>query len=263
MSFRFRSICSSSGGNCLLLKAKNTNLLFDCGLSSMKKTRQVLLEHFTPDEKLNAVVLSHAHTDHISYYPLRVLEELDCTVMMHQDCIDQLYEKHFNGYAFGNLSLKSFDNNGFKFKSVTVKPIPLSHQPWLPTFGFVITCEGKKAVIATDFNRGDDVLEHLIDADFIFIESNHDPELLRRYYNRNSTFHMSNPQTADLLCRARIKSKKPPQVVMLGHISDQRNRPSIAIRETKKAFCSRGVKIDFDLCTAPLKRPGREITIDL
>jgi ribonuclease BN (tRNA processing enzyme) len=261
MSFSFRSICSSSDGNCLLLKAKNVNLLFDCGLSSMKRTRQMLSDHFTLNEKLDAVVLSHAHTDHISYYPLRVLEELDCSVMMHQDCIYQLHEKHFNGYGFKNLNLKSFDNNGFTLKRANIKPIPLSHHPSLPTFGFVITCRGKKAVIATDFNRGDDVLEHLIDADFIFIESNHDPELLRRYYNRNSTFHMSNPQTADLLCQARIKSKKPPQVVMLGHISDQRNRPAIAIEETKKAFSSKGVKIDFELCTAPLKKPGQEITI--
>ena len=261
MSFSFRSICSSSGGNCLLFKADDKNILFDCGLSSMKRTRQVFSEHLCPNDPLDAVILTHAHTDHISYYPLRVLEDTGCQVMIHEDSIDQLYEKHFKGCAFKNLRLKSFCNKGFMIGNIRFVPIPLSHHPSLATFGFEVTCNGKKAVIATDFNNGSDLLDYLVDADFIFIESNHDLELLRRYYNPNSRFHMSNPKTAELLCSAMEKSKTPPQAVMLGHISEQRNSPSIAIEETKNAFKSKGRKIDFDLFTAPLKKPSIEISI--
>jgi hypothetical protein len=48
---------------------------------------------------------------------------------------------------------------------------------------------------------------------------------------------------------------------MLGHMSDQRNEASIAIKETEKAFKKHGLKLDFDLLTAPLKHPSQEITI--
>lgn len=261
MSFRFRSIRSSSGGNCLLLKADNKTLLFDCGLGSMKRTRQILREHFDEDQQPDAVLLTHAHTDHISYYPLRVLEQEGCKVMMHQDCIEQLSTKHFKGYGFKDLRLTTFGDDSFYLDSIEIKPIRLSHHPSLPTFGFAVTYDGKKAVIATDFNNASDILEHLIDADFIFVESNHDPELLRKYYNPNSRFHMSNPETAELLCQAITKSKAPPKAVMLGHMSDQRNESSIAIKETETAFAKHGLKIDFDLSSAPLKHPSPEITI--
>ncbi|MCK5564755.1 MAG: MBL fold metallo-hydrolase [Planctomycetes bacterium] len=263
MSFRFRSIRSSSGGNCLLLRAEDTTILFDCGLSSMKRTRQVLEEHFDQDRQPDAVLLTHAHTDHISYYPLKVLEQQGCKVMMHADCIEQLQSKHFKGYGFNDLQMTTFGDESFNIGSIEITPIRLSHHPLLPTFGFAIVCNGKKAVIATDFNDGRDIIEHLVDADFIFVESNHDPELLRKYYNPNSQFHMSNPQTAELLCQARKKSGFPPKAVMLGHISDQRNTSAIAIKETKRAFKKHGLKVDFNLSAAPLKHPGPEIEIGL
>jgi phosphoribosyl 1,2-cyclic phosphodiesterase len=102
------------------------------------------------------------------------------------------------------------------------------------------------------------MVKHLTDADFIFIESNHDLDLLQQYYNPNSLFHMSNPKTAQLLSLARKKSRKPPKEVMLGHISSQRNKPEIALEETRNAFEENEVDLDFELSYAPL-REGSEV----
>ena len=74
MSLHFQSICSSSG-NCLALWSENTRILIDCGLSSMKRTRHVLSSLAGGPELIDSVFLTHTHSDHISYYPLRVLEE--------------------------------------------------------------------------------------------------------------------------------------------------------------------------------------------
>jgi ribonuclease BN (tRNA processing enzyme) len=135
------------------------------------------------------------------------------------------------------------------------------HHPHYPTYGYQIQCQGKKIVIVTDFLDWDPVFDYFVDADFIFVESNHDLELLERYYNPNSQFHMPNPDTAALLVNARKESRKAPQMIMLGHLSSQRNEPKIAMRETQNAFRDSETKIDFELKAAPLREVGEVVRI--
>ncbi|MBN2590063.1 MAG: MBL fold metallo-hydrolase [Sedimentisphaerales bacterium] len=253
MSLFFRSICSSSGGNCLALWSEQTRLLIDCGLSSMKRTRQALNLLFGEKANIDSVLLTHNHSDHISYYPLRVLEEYGHTIRIHDDCVSQLKDKHFNGYGFKNLNIQPFKNKKFSVGEFSIKPFEVNHNPYYPTYGFLINYQDKKVIIATDFNEWESVFDNFIDADFIFVESNHDLELLTQYYNPNSQFHLPNPQTGNLLLNAVENSKKSPSTIMLGHISDQRNKRGIARRETVSVFEQAGKQIDFELLTAPLK----------
>ncbi len=261
MSLYFRSICSSSGGNCLALWSQNTRLLIDCGLSSMKRTREALNSFFVDHSKEDSVLLTHNHSDHISYYPLRVLEELGLTIRIHEDCVDQLISKHANGYGFKKLNIKAFKEGKFTVGEFSVKPFRVRHSPNFPTFGFEIYFEDKKIIVATDFNEWDSVFDSFLNADFVFVESNHNLELLRRFYNPNSRFHMPNPQTGNLLLNAVSESRKAPSAVMLGHISSQRNEPDLAFRETLNVFEEAGKKMDFRLLTAPLKECSEVIEI--
>ena len=165
------------------------------------------------------------HSHCFSYYPLRVLEELQTTIRIHENCVEQLKDKHFNGYGFGSLKLKTFGDKSITIGDLSIKPFEVPHNPYFFTCGFVITYMNKKAVIATDFNSWQDSVDYFTDSDFIFVESNHDLELLRLYYNPNSRFHMPNLKTGQMLCEIRSKSRKPPKTVMLGHLSSQRNEP--------------------------------------
>jgi phosphoribosyl 1,2-cyclic phosphodiesterase len=253
MAFYFKSLCSSSNGNCLLLRTNTTTVVIDCGFASMKKTRNALSEDVPDLKGLDAVIVSHLHGDHIGYYPLRVLEEYDTEIRVHEACLDHLKLKHFNGYGFAELNLKPFTDCKFTVGDLTITPFELPHHPDYPTYGFAIEYEDVKAVIATDFYDWQHCVEYFIDADFIFVESNHDLEMLSRYFNPNSRFHMSNPQTAQLLHAARRQSKKPPKVVMLGHISSQRNDARIALKEVTTAFEANEQELDFHLCAAPLR----------
>ena len=56
---------------------------------------------------------------------------------------------------------------------------PRPHAPGFPNYGFVITAGKTKIIICTDFHDAEGVLEHFVDADFIFVEANHDLDLLR------------------------------------------------------------------------------------
>ncbi len=260
MSLYFQSICSSSSGNCLALWSDTTRLLIDCGLSSMKRTRQVLTSIFSDPAQVDSVLLTHTHGDHIAYYPLRVLEEYGLNIRLHDACVDQLRDKHFNGYGFRNLKLCPYKGK-FTVGDFSIQPFEVDHNPHYPTYGYQIQYQDKKVVIVTDFMGWEDVVEHFFDADFIFVESNHDLDLLRKYYNPNSRFHMPNPETAALLVNIRRESRKTPQVVMLGHMSSQRNEAKIALKETYNAFRDAGVRMDFELKAAPLRDAGEVVRI--
>lgn len=261
MAVFFQSVCSSSAGNCLGVWSDSTRLLIDCGLSSMKRTRLSLTDLYGDPTQIDAVLLTHTHSDHISYYPLRVLDEYALNIHLHETCIDQLVDKHFKGYAFKQLTLKSFADDAFTVGNFNIQPFEVAHNPYYPTFGYRMECEGKVIVIATDFLDWQGVFEYFLDADFIFVESNHDLELLRQYYNPNSRYHLPNPNTGQMLVNIRKESQKAPQQVILGHLSDQRNEPAIALDEISRAFEKAGVPIDFKLDVAPLRRPAEVISL--
>jgi len=216
----------------------------------MKRTRDVLAKNLGDQLDVDAVVVSHMHSDHIGYYSLRVLDSLGVKVRVHESCLSQLKDKHFNGRRFNSLKLRPFADSGFKVGELSFQAFEVPHNPWYPTYGFVIKYKKSKIVIATDFNDWNGSLEHFVDSDFIFVESNHDTELLARHFNPNSRFHMRNPEAGKLLCTARKHSRRPPQAVMLGHLSSIRNRPDIALKEAESSFERTGVELDFPLLVA-------------
>lgn len=227
----------------------------------MKRTRHALASVFNDPRTINSVLLTHMHGDHISYYPLKVLEQYGLDIHLHDDCVDQLKDKHFNGYGFKDLKLSPHKTRKFTVGDFCIKPFEVAHNPYYPTYGYQIHCQDKKMVFVTDFLDWEDVFEYFVDADFIFVESNHDLDLLQQYFNPNSRFHMPNPDTAKLLVNARKESKEAPQMVMLGHLSDQRNDAKIALKETKNAFREAGLTLDFQLQAAPLKAMGQVVHI--
>lgn len=261
MSLKFQSIKSSSQGNCLAVFTDTTKILVDIGLASMKKTRNALIEFAGDPADVDGVVISHTHSDHVSYYPLRVLADTGIPINIHSSCVAQLKEKHLVRPGLGNLKINTFDDNPFDIGDLSIVPFQVTHNPRFPTYGFKISHQDKKIVIATDLNSFDNIFEYFLDVDMIFIESNHDLELLRQYYNPNSAYHLPNPSTAKLLEQVCLKSEKLPKVVMLGHISPQRNTPKIAIEEIRTHFERNKKKMEFELVAAPLTSPGSTVTV--
>lgn len=208
-----------------------------------------------------AVLLSHLHSDHVSYYPLKTLEAYRLPVYVHEDNLEDLKSRHFRDYGFKELQVNYFTNRTFCIGDFKVRSFAVPHMPGFETCGFEIEAEEKKIIIATDFLDWSKVFDRFVDADFIFVESNHDLKLLRKYYNPNSAFHLPNPDTAELLLNVHRHSRRTIQSVMLGHISSQRNTPEIALNETRKAFLQADVPMSFELLAAPLKEPSCTVRI--
>ena len=265
MTVFFRSLCSSSSGNCLKLWTEETTILIDCGIKAQYRCHDLLNKHVDDSGKLDAVLVTHSHGDHIGYPALRALADRGVCLRAHTRVLCQLEERHNLRSLYKERYLKPFDDTMFGIGEFRIQPIPLPHSPGIPNFGFVIRHgtgpDQRKIVICTDFNEPKAILPHCLDADFIFMEANHDLELLRLNPNPSSAYHMSNPSTAGLLYDAVSTSEGPPQAVMLGHLSDRRNDKTLARAAITDVFRRNRRDMGFALHTAPLYGPSRIMEI--
>lgn len=248
-----------------MLWTDTTKILIDCGLGSMKNTRQILEQAASDVNSINAVIVSHMHFDHISHYPLRVIESAGVNLWAHEGSYSQMQTRHFSGRNFTGLKFNGFSESKFEVGDIIVQPLRLPHQPGFATFGFVFQCKQdgawKKVVTATDFSSSSGLLEHFKDADLVFLESNHDLDLLRKHPNPNSIYHLCNPEAGRFLFEIQDACEVKHRKVMLGHISTQRNTSYLAEKEIRDVFASRGANMDFELSTAAAYTAGPTIEI--
>ena len=141
-----------------------------------------MLDGYFGKSKIDAVLVTHAHGDHINYSSLRVIEQRGIPLYIHARCLPQLIENHYQGRNFENLNIELFSSDHFQIGDLVIQPVEVPHAPSHYTCGFVINYNEDsrwyKLVFATDFSDSLPLFEHCIDADFIYIESNHDLKML-------------------------------------------------------------------------------------
>lgn len=264
MSLSFRSYRSSSAGNCLAIWTADSGILVDCGITTLRDCRALLRDHAAAHGPIAGLVVSHAHGDHLSGQALRVMGEEGVNVLAHPKVVSQLRGRHAAGTG-GVSAIRPFEGDAVALGGFLISAIPLSHAPNVATYGFAITAGHgtgqRRIVVCTDFYDPRDVLPHLAGADFVFVEANHDVDLLRQHFNPNSRFHSNNGRTARLLAEASRRGAMTPRHVVLGHLSEERNRDQLALREVERAFAVQGLKIQFPLETAPKRQPSRVIRL--
>lgn len=264
MDVFFRSYRSSSAGNCLAVWTAGTSLLIDCGVRTLRDCRAIVRGHRDAHGPIHAALVTHAHGDHLSADGFRVLHEEGVPIYGPPHAVPQLRARH--RLDDGDRSpIAAFPADGFVLGDFEITPIRLPHAPEMPTFGFAIEAghgaRRRKLVMATDLRDAAAVRPHLSAADFVFIEANHDLGLLRRHPNPNSRYHLSNVKTAALLGEAYGDGHQAPQLVVLGHLSEERNRDHLALDEIEREFERRGARVPFALEIAPRREAGRVMRI--
>ncbi len=210
-------IASGSNGNSCLIEEKDTSILVDAG-KSLKEINYRLKKLGKSLENLDAVLLTHAHTDH----------------SMSVDLISRRYNvplymtRKTNTQLLFNENVKFYSiNSTFKIKNLNIKAIETSHD--VPSCGFVINKFG----IFTDTGIITRNMKYIVkNLKGILLESNHDIDMLIKgnypYYLKQRIFsdigHLSNVHASTF-----IKEKgKHLDFVLLGHLSANNNKPSIA-----------------------------------
>src|SRR5258706_3454269 len=265
VSLIFQSIRSSSSGNCLLLRSDRTTLLIDCGIRTQRDCDALIQKQLGGGDQVDAVLVSHAHSDHIGYAALRSLGRHGVCVYSHEHVGRHIDDGFDVEEWLWQPVVRQFEGASFSFGDLAIETMDVPHAPECPNVGFIIHygsgADERKVVICTDFFDDSGVRDRFLDADFIFVEANHDPELLRRHPNYASRFHMSNPKTGELLSDVVSRSRRRPKGVMLGHLSRQRNTEELALEAVRESFARRGIAIDFDLSAAPKYHPSAPVAI--
>jgi len=165
-------LASGSKGNSVFVTDGTTSILLDAGLSGVEIERRLKQRGISPDS-LDAIVVSHEHTDHIQ----------GVGVLSRRHRLPVYISRKTARAAAGTMG-RAFEVRHFEcgmhfvVASLVLHPFSISHDAADPA-GFTIRHDGTKIGVATDLGFGTAMVKrHLADCDLLVLEANHDPEML-------------------------------------------------------------------------------------
>lgn len=261
---RFCSLSSGSSGNCVFIEHKGKKILVDCGFSG--RTIEKLLKEI--GEKacdLDAIFLTHEHTDHIKAagvlsrrYDLPIYANKGTWLSLINSC-GKIKEEN----------IKLFKSNTFlNFESFDILPIRIHHDAKEPV-GFILYLADKKISLITDTGIIDQQIANEIKgSDIYYFEANHDLDALKRgpytYSMKRRIMgnmgHLSNDQAAEALADALVgKNEK----VFLAHLSNTNNSADLCKLTVDNYLRSCGLDTNKDIKLEVCKRYEPSTIVEL
>jgi phosphoribosyl 1,2-cyclic phosphodiesterase len=225
------SLQSGSNGNCIYVEARGVRLLFDAGISG-RQAQQRLLRHGRDIAQVDALLISHDHSDHSR-----------CLGVFHRKFLLPVWVSP-KTWAAANAAnelgpLKAVHHfvpgQTLQFGDVRVETIRTPHDG-ADGAVFVVDDGQHRLGILTDLGHVFDGLCQIVGSlDAVLLESNFDPEMLEngpypaflQQRIRGPHGHLSNVEAAELLADTaggRLKW------ACLAHLSQHNNHPALALR---------------------------------
>jgi len=255
MAIRVSVLGSGSRGNATFVATERVRLLIDCGLSR-RMLRERLREIGEDPDRLDAVLVTHEHTDHVG--GLRsLLKKQSVEAYMSCGTMDRCHADAFE--MNGSAIVPVVQGRSYPIGDVVVEVFAVPHDAEEPV-AYAIHHNGIKVTQLTDLGWiPDHVADSLKGSDVLILESNHDLDMLRmgpypwnlkeRLMGRRG--HLSNTAVARFLGtdfdgRARH--------IVLAHLSSQNNHPELARQGALDVLRERG--FDTRLSLAAQDAPG-------
>lgn len=248
MKINFCSLSSGSSGNAHYIGTDNIEILVDAGMSG-KRIENLLKERDLRAEDLDALLVTHEHTDHVKgigvlsrRYNIPIYANKGTWKGM-EDKIGKIKEENINIIE---------TEKEFILKDLCIKPVEIYHDAREPV-GYIISNDNKKISIVTDTGRLDDrIMCAMEDSDIYLLETNHDIQMLRQgnypYYLKERVLsdygHLSNAYASNALSHL---LKADGETVFLGHLSQDNNTPRMAFNEVAFKIMELGIDIKKDI----------------
>lgn len=239
-TIQLRSLASGSTGNAYFVRFGDTRVLVDAGIK-LGRIQQGLAD-LGGLEALDAVVVTHEHHDHIRGLDALLRARPELPVFASSGTLRELSLegrdtrelRPHRAVALG----PQLDITGFRVSHDAAEVLGLRFEGFGAAIGF-----------ATDLGTWSEAtLGALLDVHTLVLESNHDPELLRRgpypvFLKRRisgTRGHLSNAQAAALLERVLHNGL---QRVVLAHLSETNNTPALAQKHAEEVLA--GTLVDL------------------
>lgn len=240
MLFTFTPLFSGSSGNSLLIRTDSQLFLVDAGVSA-KRISEALQQLDISPEMLDGIVITHEHSDHISgvsvlarKYSLNVFASAGTWRGMPRVACELPERSRYvvdGDFYIGNVSLS---------------PFAIPHDANEP-MGYCVYYGGRKLVIATDIGHVTKRLGAMFSgADLMYIESNHDPDMLMKNPHYSLTLknrilgahgHLSNASCGDTLVKLYETGVRN---AVLAHLSRENNTPELALETVQRCLLDAG-----------------------
>jgi len=231
---------SGSSGNSALVCHEETRILVDAGLSARQLCTRLSELGVDPDS-LTAIVLTHEHGDHTRGLEVFCRKrEVPVYATIHTCAI----VRENVGAA---VRWRQFEpGHSFRIGRIDIHSFSVPHDAVDPVGFLFDNGESRLGILSDVGHVTKAILDRLDGVDTLFAEANYDDVLLmndtkrpwstkQRISNRHG--HLSNEQTADLVCS--IASNQLHRVV-LGHLSSDCNTPEIAVAAIAKRLEASG-----------------------
>ena len=238
-------LASGSKGNAIYIETENSKVLFDAGIS-FKTIKERLLRQNVVLNKLDALFISHEHTDHTRYI-IPVMEKTHSKLFINQVSFDNLSTTIKEKIDYKNVCFIDKERK-YSFNDFVVIPIELSHDS-KNIFGFLIKAEDKNIGIITDTGIVSERYFSLLQKmHILFLESNHDVNMLldsSRPWSLKQRIlsprgHLSNDECASILSNIISQNTK---CVILSHLSEECNDPAIAYDVNYQILAGKNIKL--------------------
>ena len=261
---KFCSLYSGSSGNCYYINIDGNRILLDAG-KSLKKIREALERLDENIENIDAILITHEHSDHIQGLKM-LCKKHDINIYMTdktkseiQCLVDTINEENIVTFKAGDK---------FDIGCANIKSVKISHDAIDPVMYTFKDKNDNKIAVFTDVGEiTDTILENIKGSKLAVIEANYEENLLRlsRYpsYLKKRIMgkygHLSNEEAGFL---AKELVKNGTKKILLGHLSRENNTEIIAYQtiQNELNFLKEelGEEIDFNLIEVQVL--GREET---
>lgn len=241
---------SGSDGNCTFVEVTNpdmfqdkpTRIIIDAGISASKIVDGLRKLGVEP-KSVDAIIISHEHSDHIKGLDV-FASKFNTSIYAHQSLWPVLNKKLTRVLS---LQKKVFFSTTFNIESAIIDSVQVSHDAH-HTSAFRISDSKNAFSIITDLGEYDDTILNLANGcSLVYIESNHDEDMLRK--NPNYPFHLkarilsrrghlSNTQAGNAIS---YMAKNGTTQFVLSHLSTHNNTPNLAFETVCAVLAKKGI----------------------
>ncbi|MCL1902972.1 MAG: MBL fold metallo-hydrolase [Oscillospiraceae bacterium] len=241
-------LCSGSSANSTFVGDKKNGILIDVGCS-YKQLCEYLSLHDTELSAVKAVLITHEHIDHVKGL-FQFTKHNNTPVFASAGTCGAILKK---GFMYNPERLFTTESICDFISDYNIKAFETPHDS-VQSVGYTVTLSnGYRIAYITDLGEiTDEVRSATLGANFVLIESNYDPVLLRnnkkypaftkeRILSRIG--HLSNKDSADYIQKL---IENGATRVVLAHLSRENNTPETAFAHTVSTLASAGLKHNYD-----------------